>query len=77
MDKINLIIVTTSFQVVDIGSGKGYLSMELADHQNINVFGLDSCATNTHGAKVRKEKLRPRWSGLVAKEDRKVKVSYI
>lgn len=43
--------------IVDIGSGKGYLSSVLALYYKLNVLGLDSSQVNTHGAQARTEKL--------------------
>lgn len=48
-------------QVVDIGSGKGYLGAELSRTFNIPVLGLDSQETNTHGAKRRELILNKRF----------------
>ena len=41
-------------QVVDLGSGKGYLSSTLALQHGLDVIGIDSQQGNTHGAIQRK-----------------------
>ncbi|XP_064365752.1 probable methyltransferase-like protein 25 isoform X2 [Dromaius novaehollandiae] len=48
-------------QVIDIGSGKGYLSSFLSMHYNLKVYGIDSSNTNTHGAHERNRKLKKHW----------------
>ncbi|NXA37851.1 MET25 protein, partial [Eudromia elegans] len=48
-------------QVIDIGSGKGYLSSFLSMHYNFKVYGIDSSNTNTHGAHERNRKLKKHW----------------
>ncbi|XP_030640115.1 putative methyltransferase-like protein 25 [Chanos chanos] len=45
-------------QVIDVGSGKGYLCTYLSMQYLLQVFGIDSSATNTHGAQERNRKLR-------------------
>ncbi|MEQ2275235.1 hypothetical protein XENORESO_000479, partial [Xenotaenia resolanae] len=45
-------------QVIDVGSGKGYLSSFLSLQYGLQVFGIDSSSTNTHGAKERNRKLK-------------------
>ncbi|KAK5605330.1 hypothetical protein CRENBAI_009238 [Crenichthys baileyi] len=45
-------------QVVDVGSGKGYLSSFLSLQYGLQVFGIDSSSTNTHGAQERNRKLK-------------------
>ncbi|XP_051062358.1 probable methyltransferase-like protein 25 isoform X2 [Phodopus roborovskii] len=45
-------------QIIDVGSGKGYLSSFLSLKYGLNVYGIDSSNTNTHGAKERNRKLR-------------------
>ncbi|XP_075886253.1 putative methyltransferase-like protein 25 isoform X2 [Nelusetta ayraudi] len=45
-------------QVIDVGSGKGYLSSFLSLQYGLNVFGIDSSSTNTHGALERNRKLK-------------------
>ncbi|XP_042524241.1 methyltransferase-like protein 25 [Dipodomys spectabilis] len=48
-------------QVIDLGSGKGYLSSFLALKYGLKVYGVDSSNTNTHGAKKRNRKLKKHW----------------
>ncbi|XP_061570483.1 methyltransferase-like protein 25 [Cololabis saira] len=45
-------------QVVDVGSGKGYLSSFLSLRFGLRVYGIDSSSTNTHGAQERNRKLK-------------------
>lgn len=45
-------------QVIDVGSGKGYLSSFLSLQYGLRVFGIDSSNTNTHGAQERNRKLK-------------------
>ncbi|KAM3587276.1 uncharacterized protein V6R79_000653 [Siganus canaliculatus] len=45
-------------QVIDVGSGKGYLSSFLSLQYGLQVFGIDSSTTNTHGAQERNRKLK-------------------
>ncbi|XP_022062415.2 methyltransferase-like protein 25 [Acanthochromis polyacanthus] len=45
-------------QVIDVGSGKGYLSSFLSLQYNLRVYGIDSSSTNTHGAQERNRKLK-------------------
>ncbi|XP_037551614.1 methyltransferase-like protein 25 [Nematolebias whitei] len=45
-------------QVVDVGSGKGYLSSFLSLQFGLRVYGIDSSSTNTHGAQERNRKLK-------------------
>lgn len=47
-----------TFQVVDVGSGKGYLSSFLSLQFGLRVYGIDSSSTNTHGAQERNRKLK-------------------
>ncbi|XP_030100895.1 probable methyltransferase-like protein 25 isoform X5 [Mus musculus] len=49
-------------QIIDVGSGKGYLSSFLSLKYGLNVYGIDSSNTNTHGAKERNRKLKKHWS---------------
>lgn len=44
-------------QVVDIGSGKGYLATTLYMQYQLSVIGIDSQIGNTHGALRRKQRL--------------------
>ncbi|XP_028935068.1 methyltransferase-like protein 25 isoform X2 [Ornithorhynchus anatinus] len=48
-------------QVVDLGSGKGYLSSFLSLKYGLKVYGIDSSNTNTRGAKERNRKLKKHW----------------
>ena len=59
------------FQVIDIGSGRGYLGCQLALAHGLQVLGIDYSTTNTNSAKIRAERLEKHWEGLVrnAKED--------
>lgn len=59
------------FQVVDLGSGKGYLSIHLALHSGLPVVGIDSQPNNTSGAKRRAEKLGTQLHYLVKNEIKK------
>ncbi|XP_071941882.1 probable methyltransferase-like protein 25 [Antedon mediterranea] len=52
-------------QVVDIGSGKGYLSYFLSKYYNLDVIGVDSSCINTAGASKRNFILDKQWRGLV------------
>ncbi|XP_052410187.1 probable methyltransferase-like protein 25 isoform X2 [Carassius gibelio] len=45
-------------EVIDVGSGKGYLCSYLSMRFNLQVFGIDSSSTNTHGAQERNRKLK-------------------
>lgn len=49
-------------QIIDVGSGKGYLSSFLSLKYGLNVYGIDSSSTNTHGAKERNRKLKKHWN---------------
>ncbi|KAM7057304.1 putative methyltransferase-like protein 25 isoform 3-T3 [Acridotheres tristis] len=48
-------------QVIDIGSGKGYLSSFLSMQYNLKVYGIDSSSSNTNGAHERNRKLKKHW----------------
>ena len=41
-----------------MGSGKGYLSSHLSMQYGLQVFGIDSSSTNTHGAQERNRKMK-------------------
>ncbi|KAK1790403.1 hypothetical protein P4O66_014310, partial [Electrophorus voltai] len=56
-------------QVIDVGSGKGYLCSFLSMQYGLQVFGIDCSSTNTHGAKERNRKLK-RFSKAYRKHDR-------
>jgi len=47
--------------VIDIGSGKGYLSSFLSMQYNLKVYGIDSSNNNTNGAHERNRKLKKHW----------------
>ncbi|XP_038073426.1 methyltransferase-like protein 25 isoform X2 [Patiria miniata] len=51
-------------KVVDIGSGKGYLGQYLSLQHGLDVIGIDSSDTNTHGARDRSHKLQKKWAGI-------------
>lgn len=61
------------FQILDLGSGKGYLSQHLALQYGLNVIGVDSSDSNTQNAAKRNERLLKAWKGL-AKKSRREKV---
>ncbi|XP_006871883.1 PREDICTED: methyltransferase-like protein 25 [Chrysochloris asiatica] len=48
-------------QVIDLGSGKGYLSSFLCMKYGLKVYGIDSSSINTHGAEERNRKLKKHW----------------
>ncbi|XP_032501143.1 methyltransferase-like protein 25 isoform X1 [Phocoena sinus] len=48
-------------QIIDLGSGKGYLSSFLSLKYGLKVYGIDSSNTNTHGAEERNRKLKKYW----------------
>ncbi|XP_078583297.1 putative methyltransferase-like protein 25 [Branchiostoma floridae x Branchiostoma japonicum] len=52
-------------QVIDIGSGKGYLSECLYLQHGLTVLGVDASDSNTHGAKKRSQLLERQWTALV------------
>ncbi|XP_051745839.1 methyltransferase-like protein 25 [Ctenopharyngodon idella] len=56
-------------QVIDVGSGKGYLCSYLSMRFNLKVFGIDSSSTNTHGAQERNRKLK-KFSKAYQKQNR-------
>ncbi|KAG5830871.1 hypothetical protein ANANG_G00315140 [Anguilla anguilla] len=45
-------------QVIDVGSGKGYLCSFLSLQYGLQVYGIDSSSRNTHGAQERNRKLQ-------------------
>ncbi|XP_038842936.1 methyltransferase-like protein 25 isoform X2 [Salvelinus namaycush] len=45
-------------QVIDVGSGKGYLCSFLSLRYGLQVYGIDSSSVNTHGAQERNRKLK-------------------
>lgn len=52
-----------------MGSGKGYLCSYLSMRFNLQVFGIDSSSTNTHGAQERNRKLK-KFSKAYQKQNR-------
>ncbi|XP_071075082.1 probable methyltransferase-like protein 25 isoform X2 [Dasypus novemcinctus] len=48
-------------QVIDLGSGKGYLSSFLSLNYGLKVYGIDSSNISTHGAEERNRKLKKHW----------------
>lgn len=61
-----------SAQVIDVGSGKGYLSSFLSLQYSLRVYGIDSSSTNTHGAQERNRKLK-KFSRAYQKHSKTVK----
>ncbi|XP_070785256.1 probable methyltransferase-like protein 25 [Enoplosus armatus] len=59
-------------QVIDVGSGKGYLSSFLSLQYSLRVYGIDSSTTNTHGAQERNRKLK-KFSRAYQKHSKAVK----
>jgi len=53
-------------QVIDIGSGRGYLGCHLSLMYHIPVVGVDSSLSNTGSAAERTRLLRKHWRGLVS-----------
>ena len=58
------------FQILDLGSGKGYLSQHLALQYGLNVIGVDSSHSNTQNAAKRNGRLLKAWKGLARKFQR-------
>lgn len=56
-------------KVIDIGSGKGYLSQYLTLQYGVRVIGIDSSDTNTHGAKERGRKLARQWKAFIRRAE--------
>eukprot|EP00092_Neocalanus_flemingeri_P028451 GFUD01030893.1.p1 GENE.GFUD01030893.1~~GFUD01030893.1.p1 ORF type:complete len:480 (+),score=169.01 GFUD01030893.1:127-1566(+) len=50
--------------LVDLGSGKAYLSQVLATLHSIPVVAIDSQEGNTRGAEIREKNLKVKWQGL-------------
>lgn len=59
--------VAGTSHIVDVGSGKGYLTSLLALHHNLKVLGVDSSSVNTHGATKRTQKLQKAWKPALKK----------
>jgi len=53
-------------QVIDVGSGRGYLGCHLSLMYHIPVVGIDSSPSNTGSATERTRLLRKHWRGLVS-----------
>ncbi len=51
--------------MIDIGSGRGYLSSQLSLMHGLHVLGVDSSSVNTHSAQTRSKRLQKQWNGLV------------
>ncbi|XP_058045878.1 probable methyltransferase-like protein 25 [Ahaetulla prasina] len=60
-------------QVIDLGSGKGYLSSFLSLQYNLKVYGIDSSNTNTHGANERNRKLKKHWTAYQRRAEANVR----
>lgn len=54
--------------MVDLGSGKGYLSTHLAFQHKLHVIGVDAQNINTKGASKRADILSRQWEGLTRNE---------
>ncbi|XP_033968298.1 LOW QUALITY PROTEIN: probable methyltransferase-like protein 25 [Pseudochaenichthys georgianus] len=59
-------------QVIDVGSGKGYLSSFLSLQYGLHVYAIDSSSSNTHGAQERNRKLK-KFSRAYQKHNKAVK----
>ncbi|XP_030295627.1 putative methyltransferase-like protein 25 isoform X1 [Sparus aurata] len=59
-------------QVIDVGSGKGYLSSFLSLQYGLRVYGIDSSSTNTLGAQERNRKLK-KFSRVYQKHSKAVR----
>lgn len=64
-------------KILDLGSGKGYLSQNLALQYGLKVIGVDSSQGNTENAKKRNEKLLKAWTGLVKKSQKTEHVQFL
>ena len=53
--------------LVDLGSGKAYLSQVINSLYHIPVLAIDGKETNTQGARRREEKLQTKWGGLATR----------
>ncbi|XP_071137332.1 probable methyltransferase-like protein 25 isoform X1 [Mytilus edulis] len=58
--------------VVDMGSGKGYLSTQLVYQHNLCVVAVDAQTVNTHGAQKRASLLGKQWDALVRQAEEEV-----
>ena len=63
-------IVYFLFQVIDFGSGKGYLGSYLSLRYNISVLGIDAVSINTKSAEHRTSVVAKQWNGLTRNKDR-------
>ncbi|XP_074612813.1 putative methyltransferase-like protein 25 [Acropora palmata] len=64
-------------QILDLGSGKGYLSQNLALQYGLKVIGVDSSQGNTENANKRNEKLLKAWTGLVKKSRKTDNIQFL
>ena len=62
---------------MDLGSGKGYLSQNLALQYGLKVIGVDSSQGNTENANKRNEKLLKAWKGLLKKSQKTEHVQFL
>jgi len=53
-------------QVIDLGSGLGYLGAHLALMHGFQVLGVDSANERTQAAQTRTQMLRKQWRALVS-----------
>ena len=53
--------------LVDLGSGKAYLSQVISSLHSIPVLAIDGKQTNTEGAQKREKKLQSKWDGLASR----------
>ena len=53
--------------LVDLGSGKAYLSQVLTSLYKVPVLAIDGKETNTKGAQNREKKLKSKWGGLATR----------
>ena len=53
--------------LVDLGSGKAYLSQVISSLYNIPVLAIDGKETNTQGAQRRERKLQTKWDSLASR----------
>ncbi|XP_068249689.1 probable methyltransferase-like protein 25 isoform X2 [Palaemon carinicauda] len=58
--------------IIDLGSGKGYLSTSLTLQYNLNVIAIDSSQENSSNAMLRKKKLQKYWKSLKKTEEDKL-----
>ena len=53
--------------LVDLGSGKAYLSQVMTSLYQVPVLAIDGKETNTKGAQEREKKLKSKWGGLATR----------